>query len=170
MMNAAALSLSVALLCCRRIGTAATIIALQALCSAVSLGEAATAAAIVAFVLNGGALPFALVRVNHAQTIEPTSPAMLSWIMASALLAAAIIILGQAGADETVIVGASVALFGLLLALRSHPGIAVLGLLSAQNGLILVASGDHDLPALTALAVAVPVVPALVLGEKWLHR
>ena len=62
-------------------------------------------------------------------------------------------------------------LLGLLLAvMRSDAWAPALGLLSSQNGLVLVAGASPDLSLLAALAVAVPLVPGLVLAGKWLRR
>jgi hydrogenase-4 membrane subunit HyfE len=64
--------------------------------------------------------------------------------------------------------GASVALLGLLLiAFRAHPLAPVLGFLSSQNGLVMLAGAQSELALPTALAVALPLVPALVLAESW---
>ena len=68
-------------------------------------------------------------------------------------------------------VGVSVALLGLLLVVvRSHALAPALGLLSSQNGLVLVAGAHPHVSLPAALAVAVPLVPALVLADHWLRR
>ena len=78
-----------------------------------------------------------------------------------------IVVLGNVGAGGTVATGTSVVLLGLLMAgLRGHP---TLYLLSSQNGLLLVASASPDLSVSAALAVAVPLIPGLVLANAWLH-
>ena len=65
--------------------------------------------------------------------------------------------------------GVSVTLLGLLLiVLRSHA--LSVGMLSSQNGLVLVASAHPDISQAAALVVAVPLVPALVLADSWLRR
>jgi hydrogenase-4 membrane subunit HyfE len=65
----------------------------------------------------------------------------------------------------------AVALLGLsLIGLRSHALLPVVGLLSSQNGIVLVAAAQPALARPMALAVAVPLVPALVLAESWLRR
>ena len=74
------------------------------------------------------------------------------------------------GAGEILATGASVTLLGILLALLRSEGWAVLGLLASQNGLILVAGANPDLSRMAALAVAVPLVPGLVLAGMRLRR
>ena len=70
-----------------------------------------------------------------------------------------------------VAVGVSVTLLGLLLIVaRSHALAPALGLLSSQNGLVLVAGAHPDVSLPAALAVAVPLIPALVLADHWLRR
>ena len=63
--GAAALLLSIGLLCARRIDTAVWLCALQAVFAAMSLGEAAVAIALLAFALNGVALPVAIARIEQ---------------------------------------------------------------------------------------------------------
>ena len=80
--GAAALLLSVGLLCARRIDTAVRLCALQALSAAVALAETATAAAILAFACNGVALPLALARIAGAPALTWRGNAILSWSLA----------------------------------------------------------------------------------------
>jgi hypothetical protein len=169
--SAAALLLSIGLLCARRISTAIQVCALQALCAAVSLGQAAPTVAILAFALNGVVLPLAIIRLNGATMPTARGSAVLSWAAAVALLAAAGVAFARVGTDGMVAAGVSVALLGLLLiAFRAHPLAPALGLLSSQNGLAMLAGVQSELSLPTALAVAVPLVPALVLAESWQRR
>jgi hypothetical protein len=168
--GAAALLLSTGLLCVRRIDTAARICVLQALCAAMALGEAAAAAAVLAFALNGVMLPLVLVRMNGAAMPALRGNALLVWAMAITLLIVIISVVAKIGASESVAAGLSVTLLGVLLAvLRSDPWPA-LGLLSSQNGLVLVAGANPDLSRTAALAVAMPLVPGLVLVGMRLRR
>ncbi len=168
--GAAALLLSTGLLCVRRIDTASRICALQALCAAMALGEAAPAAAVLAFALSGVILPLVLVRMNDVAMPAMRGNALLVWAMAITLLIVIISIGAKIGASEIVAAGVSVTLFGVLLAvLRSDPWPA-LGLLSSQNGLVLVAGAHPDLSRTAALAVATPLVPGLVLAGMRLRR
>jgi hypothetical protein len=162
--GAAALLLSVALLCVRRIDTAVQICALQALCTAVALGEAAAAVAVLAFALNGVMLPLVLVRMNGASMPAPRGNALLVGAVAMALLVVILSVAAKLGAGEVVAAGVSVTLLGVLLAVSRSDGWAVLGLLSSQNGLVLVAGANSDLSRMAVLAVAVPLVPGLVLA------
>ena len=169
--SAAVLLLSIGLLCARRIETAAQLCALQALFAAISFGETATAIAILAFSLNGVALPLAIARMNNATLLTLRGNAILSWAMTLALLVVTGLIFAKVGADGLVAAGVSVALLGpLLIVLRSHPLAPALGLLSSQNGLVLVAGALPDVSLSAALAVAVPPVPALMLAIIWLRR
>jgi hypothetical protein len=61
----------------------------------------------------------------------------------------------------------SVVVLGLLLAAR---GIPVFGLLSAQNGLVIIASAIPGLSLVSELVVAVPLVPAIMLAELAVNR
>ena len=169
--SAAVLLLSIGLLCARRIETAAQLCALQALFAAISFGETATAIAILAFSLNGVALPLAIARMNNATLLTLRGNAILSWAMTLALLVVTGLIFAKVGADGLVAAGVSVALLGpLLMVVRSHALAPALGLLSSQNGLVLVAGALSDVSLPAAVAVAVPLVPALVLAEIWLRR
>jgi hypothetical protein len=166
--GAAALLLSIGLLCARRIDTAVQLCTLQALFAAASLGEVAVT--ILAFALNGVALPLAVARMNGATLLTVRGNATLSWAAVLVLLAVSSVVFGRVGTGGLVAVGASVAMLGvLLIVLRSHALAPALGLLSSQNGLILVA-GAHPVALPAALAVAVPLIPALILADHWLRR
>ena len=168
-MAAVALLLSVVLLCTHRIDTAIWLCALQALCAAIALGETTTA--VLSFALNGVALPWAVARMSHAMTFPPRSNSTPFLVLSAALLVVTIIVFVMDGAGETAAVGGSVALGGLLLAgLRAPAGLPALGLLSSQNGLVLVASIHRSLLLPATLAVTVPLIPSLVLAKMWLHR
>jgi hypothetical protein len=55
----------------------------------------------------------------------------------------------------------------LLMALRSHPAVPALGLLSSQNGVLLAACSTSDLGLPILLLAAIPLVPALAIaGER----
>ncbi|HEY2620899.1 MAG TPA: hypothetical protein VGI78_26415 [Acetobacteraceae bacterium] len=166
--SAAALLLSIGLLWARRIDTATQLCALQALSAAVSLGQVAPTVAILAFALNGVALPLAIARLHGATMLQARGAALLSWTVALALMALTGMAFAGVGTDGLVAAGASVALLGLLLiAFRAHPLAPVLGFLSSQNGLVMLAGAQSELALPTALAVALPLVPALVLAESW---
>jgi hypothetical protein len=169
--SAAVLLLSLGLLCARRIDTATQLCTLQALFAAVTLGEAATAIAVLAFSLNGVVLPLAIARMTGATMLTLRGNAILSWAATLALLVVTGLIFVKIGADGLVSAGVSVSLLGpLLIVLRSHALAPALGLLSSQNGLVLVAGAIPDVSLQAAFAVAVPLVPALVLAESWLRR
>ena len=62
-------------------------------------------------------------------------------------------------------------LLGLLLVvLRQHPLAPALGLLSSQNGLLLVAAAIPDLPPSAVLLVVLPLLPGSLLANAWLRR
>jgi hypothetical protein len=169
--STAVLLLSIGLLCARRIDTATQLCTLQALFAAITLGETAAVIAMLAFLLNGVALPLAIARMNGATTLTLRGNAILSWAAALVLLVVTSLVFAKVGADELVAAGASVALLGILLIVqRPHALAPALGLLSSQSGLVLVAAAHPDVSLPAALAVAVPLVPALALGETWLRR
>ena len=169
--GAAAFLLSIGLLCVRRIDTGVRICALQALCAVMVLGESAAAVAVLAFVLNGVMLPLVLLRMNGAAMPALRDNVLLVWAMAIALLVVIISVAAKNGAGGIVVAGVTVTLLGVLLAvMRSGPWAPALGLLSSQNGLVLVAGASPDLSRMTAIAVAVPLVPSLVLAGMWLRR
>jgi hydrogenase-4 membrane subunit HyfE len=169
--GAAALLLSIGLLCARRIDTALRICALQALFAAATLGAAGVAIALLAVALNGVVLPVAIARMNSAAPLAVRGSAFVSWAGATVLLVAAVTGLAKVGTDETVAVGVSVTLLGLLVIVaRSHTLAPALGLLSSQNGVVLVAGAHPDVSLPAALAVAIPLIPALALADHWLRR
>jgi hypothetical protein len=162
--GAAVLLLSIGLQCARRVDTAMQICAVQALLAAASLG--ATPVAIVAFALNGVALPLLIARMDSPGTLTARGNAVLSWIVVLALL----VVIGLTFGGS-VAIGVSVVAIGLLLiVLRSHPLAPAIGLLSSQNGLALVTGSQPDRP-LTAMLVAVmPLTATLVLAERWARQ
>jgi hypothetical protein len=169
--GAAALLLSVGLLCVKRIDTAVWVCALQALCAAVALGESAGAVAVLAFALNGVMLPLMVVRMDDAAVPALRHTALLVWAMEFVLLVVIISVAAMIGAGEILAAGVCVTLLGVLLAvLRSDPSAPALGLLSSQNGLVLVAGASPDLSRTAALAVAVPLIPTLVLAGMRLRQ
>jgi hypothetical protein len=169
--SAAALLISIGLLCARRIDTALQLCALQAVVAAASLGRVAPAFAVVACILNGVALPLAVVRWNGATFLATRGRAVPAWATVLALLTATELAVAKVGVDGSVAAGVSVALLGvLLIILRAHALAPVLGLLSSQNGLVMLAGAHPDLSPQTALAVALPLLPALALAESRLRR
>jgi hypothetical protein len=161
--SALVLALSIGLLTVRRIDTAAGICAGQGICAAIAMGATGSIAAPIALVLNGVAAPLASWRfLDRRKTMHMS---LWRWLAATALMIAALAGLG--GLGDGVALGSSVVLLGLLM---SGCGVPALGLLSAQNGLVLVAGSLPDVPLLPALAVAVPLVPAMLLAEAWLRR
>lgn len=164
MIGVAVLLLSIGLLCARRIDTAVQICAVQALFSAASLG--ATPLAVVAFALNGVALPLLIARMGGARTLTVRGHGVLSWVVVLALL----VVIGLAFGGA-IAIGVSVVALGLLLmVLRAHALAPAIGLLSSQNGLVLVASVQPDLPLTAILVAAMPLTAALVLAERWARR
>jgi hydrogenase-4 component E len=174
--------LSVALLCVRRTATALHLCVLQALfAAAVALGMRSwgpAATALLAFALTGVvALPLALRRLADRHHMSPVIALRyggeVSWIAALVLLLVSVATFAQlrpADTGEVLALGLSVVLIGLLLvSQQSHPMAPALGLLSSQNGLILVASAIPDLPLATTLVVVVPLIPALLAVNVWLR-
>jgi hypothetical protein len=151
----AALLLSIGLLCARRIDTAAQLCALQALVAAAPLGGTALPIALCAVVLNGVALPLAITRMNSAAIMTVRGGAIASWAATFGLVTVISALFARFGAGGSVANGVSVAL---------------LGLLASQNGLVLVAGAHPALSLPAALATAVPLVPGLILANRWLRR
>jgi methenyltetrahydromethanopterin cyclohydrolase len=109
--------------------------------------------------LSGGAV--ATVRGNR----------IVSGGVTLTLVTAAGTIFARVAAGGLSAVGVSVTLLGLwLLVVRSDALAPAVGLLSSQNGLVLIAGVHPDLSLPAALAAAVPLVPGLVLADRWLRR
>jgi hydrogenase-4 membrane subunit HyfE len=179
--GALALLLSIALLCAIRTATAVRACAVQALLVAVVLGAPGwrhASLALVAFALSGVVIPLVLQRVldrpGMAPSIAMRGGDIATWIAALILLVATVATFTQVrvgGASDALVFGASIALLGLLMvARRPHPLMPALGLLSSQNGLILVAGATADLPLPALLIVVVPLVPALLAANAWLRQ
>ena len=161
------LALSLALLCARRLDTSLMLCAAQAICSAAVLARQGIPVAAVAGVLNGIALPIALWRMPAASRVVagrgPWAAALLV-VLSSVALAAM-------EPPGLVAAGLAVTLLGVVLTVgREHQLAAVPGLLSAQNGIVLLAAAEPTLSLPMACAVAVPVLPALVAADGWLRR
>ena len=164
MISAAVVLLSIGLLCARRIDTALQICAVQALLAAMSLGV--TPVAIVAFALNGVALPVLIAWMDNPATLTVRGNAALSWIVVLAML----VVFGLAFGG-VIAIGVSVVALGLLLiVVRLHDLAPAIGLLSSQNGLVLIVGAQSDLPLTTMLVTAMPLTAALVLAERWVRR
>ena len=113
----------------------------------------------VAFALNGATLPLASMRRLSDGPIPRMSQG--GWIGAAILAATSIAAAMHVTGGRVEVLGAalSILLLGLLQAVRSP----ATGLLSAQNGLILLAAVIH-LPPLALAAVAIPVVPMIIMA------
>jgi hypothetical protein len=158
-----AVLLSIGLLCTRRIETALWLCALQGLCAAVTLGAGGSVFAPAVLVLNAVAVPYFAWRVlaDAAQSAPPPR----SWLLGAVVLVVAAAGFGSFG--NGIASGIGVVLLGLLLATQANP---MIGLLSAQNGVVLVAAAIPDLPPTSVLAAAIPLLPAIQLGYAWLRR
>jgi len=171
--GALALLLSFALLCQRRLRMSVWLCAVQALLVALAMGLQGTLPlalfALLAFALNGLALPLALLRAGDRTGGQPgvTPPVMI--LLAVLLVAVAVAVamrLGIGTRTETLAVALSILLLGLL----GIAGTPSLGLLSAQNGFILAAGAIPGLPPEALAVVAVPCLPALMIALAWLRR
>jgi hypothetical protein len=157
-----ALLLSVGLVCVRRAEVALWVCAALGLCAAGALAADGSLVAPVALLLNAAAVPLALRRVLDDRLPDPSPPRL--WLLAIGLLLVAAVGFGNLG--NGIASGVTVVLLGLLLAARSAP----IGLLSAQNGVVLVAAAIPDLPMASMLSATVPLLPALLLAHAWLRR
>ncbi len=181
LLGALALALSLALLCVQRINTAVIVCAFQALLAAAALATPhwqPAAIAVIAFALNGIALPLALLHLVHRPTmpsiVAPRHSAVGFWLATAILLTITVAAFTQikpASPSDALVLGSSIVLLGLLLvAQKSHPLVPVLGLLSSQNGVLLVASATPDLPLSARLIAILPLLPGLVLANTWLRQ
>jgi hydrogenase-4 membrane subunit HyfE len=181
--GALALSLSFAALFAARIATLLRICALQALAAALAVGAqgwerhvtSLCLAALLAAALNGLALPLVLRRMV-GRAAMPLSVKLRCGVVGSAsaafaLVAAPVATLTAGEPLELLPLGLSVMLLGLLIiALRSHPLLPALGLLSSQNGLVLASGAMPGLPQSVLLLAAAPLVPSLIVASVWLHN
>jgi hydrogenase-4 component E len=181
--GAAALALSCAMLFTARIDAALRLCSWQAAAVAVAAGARGLTmpsaplaiAAVLALALSAVVLPFVLRRVvgdaRLSQAIVrrggvAAATAALVVLVASAMAGA--LRLSQTAEVEQFAPGLAMLLLGLLLmALREHPAVPALGLLSAQNGVLLAACSVRDPSLPILLLAAIPLVPALVIaGER----
>jgi len=179
-MGACVLLLSVALLCVRRFATALPVCALQSLLAAAALGVRGwqpAGVALLAFGLTGVAVPLALRRVMEQARMPPIiaiRDGASSWIAAMFLLVIAVAIFTQLRPPvpgEALVLGSCVVLLGLLMAAQgSHPLIPALGMLASQNGILLVAGSAPALPLPVLVVIALPVLPALLVADRWLRQ
>jgi hydrogenase-4 component E len=183
--GALALALSFVMLSAERIDTLLRVCALQAMAAAAAAGAQGWAehtaqlcfAALLVFSLNGMALPLVLRRLAGRTTLPSAAGRRCGFAistLASAVLVAVSVAgamrLTQSGQFDPLALGLSILLLGLLLlALRSHPLLPALGLLSSQSGMVLAACGIPGLSVPALLLAAVPLVPALVVASVWLH-
>jgi hypothetical protein len=178
-LGACVLLLSIALLCVRRFDTALLVCVSQSLLAAAALGARgweAAGVALLAFGLTGAAIPLALRHLmgrSHVPPVITSRDSVAPWIHGTLLLAVAVLVLGQlrpAVPGEALVLGASVVLLGLLMtARRPHPLAPSFGVLASQNGMLLVASAIPGLPLPVLVIVALPVLPALLVADRWLR-
>ena len=133
--------------------------------------------AVLAIVLNGFALPRALRRFT-GQAGMPASIGARFGFAGTAATAFVLVTAAVAGtvqpaeAEQSALLalGLSMLLLGLLLPVaRSHPALPAVGLLAAQNGVILAACAIPVLGLPVLLLAAIPLVPALAVAALWLH-
>ena len=163
--------LSIGLFCARRPDTSSRLCALQGLLAAVPFADARLAVALLALAFNGIALPVAIARTANTATFGVRANDRIAWAVVLLVLTVAWISFGRLGAAGLLASGISVVPLGLALTvLRPNALAAAVGLLSSQNGLVLIGSARPDLPLPAALAVALPVLPALLVAGHWLRR
>jgi hydrogenase-4 component E len=183
-LGALALTLSFATLFARRIAAVLALCTLQAVWVALAAGAQGWArqdaslclAALLAFALNGLALPLALRRLAARASTRPSIgrrygsvPAVTAAFALVAASLAGAMRLADGEPFELLALGMSVMLLGVLpLAARAHRLLPALGLLSSQNGVVLAACAVPGLPASILLLAAAPLVPSLVVIDLWL--
>ena len=105
-----------------------------------------------------------MVRARGAKLLPGWRPFLTALLAIGVLLVTAF---GFGSLGNGIASGVAVVLLGLLLAAR---GAAPIGLLSAQNGVVLVAAAIPDLPPESMLFATLPLLPALLLAHAWLRR
>jgi hydrogenase-4 membrane subunit HyfE len=182
--GAAALALSCAMLFAARIDAVlrfcswqAAAVAVAALAQGLAVRSAALPiAAVLAFALSAVGLSLVLgqfvARASLSQVIARRGGVAASTAAVVVLVVAAMtgaLRLMQIAEVELLAPGLAVLLLGLLvMALQTHPAVPALGLLSAQNGVLLAAWSAPGLTVPILLLAAVPLVPALVIAGEWL--
>ena len=172
--GALALLLSIGLLFANRISVAINICAAQAFLCCVALGASRpkyAAVALLAFALSGVAFPLALRRVFRRHGAAPVHRAtLLLWAAAIPVFVVTVAAFARLGGSNLPVLGAAILLAGLLLVARgSNDASRIIGLLTSQNGILLAAGAMPDLPLLTCVLVALPLLPALGLANAWLR-
>lgn len=183
--SALALLLSFALMRATRRGGAVRLCVLQGCVAALAAGiqawvHAAPQLAFVALLagaLNGVAMPLVLKCLGDRSGTEPILPKghnaytpVVAIVLATLSVAAAMH--ARAGTDIPALAsGLSVLLLGLLLVTTDrYRDVPAVGLLSAQNGIVLAASAVPGLPAVAFLVCAVPFIAGLLAVGMWLRR
>jgi len=164
----AVLILSFAMLGQRRLRPMPRLCAMQALLAALVVllqrDLRLAAFAVVAFALNGLIMPLLLARQAGDERI--TRPGATSWIGGVILVAVSVATAMQVadgGRVELLAAALAACSLGLLQSAQS----SAMGVLSAQNGVILLVAAVPHVPPLALVAVALPVVPAtLALASR----
>jgi hydrogenase-4 membrane subunit HyfE len=159
------LVMAFALLGVRQISAAVVLLIAQAVAVAVAAAaQHQTPAAVAELALQALAVPMGLRRLlgrlGGAQTTVPVGGTKLA-VIAGAVLTVLALPWGNLGLPLAVVLLAL-----LLLATRRHPGMQLSGLLAAQNGLVLAASG---IAWAGIYVVVLPIVPLLAVAALWLH-
>jgi hypothetical protein len=172
--GALALLLSVGLLFANRISAAMNICTAQVLLCCIAFGASrpmSAAVALLALALSGVAFPLALHRMfrRHPAALVHRATLLL-WTAAIPVLVVCVAAFARLGGGNLPALGAAILLTGLLLVARgSNDASRIIGLLSSQNGILLAAGAMPDLPLLTCVLVALPLLPALGLANAWLR-
>jgi hydrogenase-4 membrane subunit HyfE len=152
-----------ALLGVRQIAAAVVLLVAQAIAVAVAtaaqhMGLPALAELAVQALAAPMLLRHLLARLGGSQTTLPIGGTKLA-VIAGAVLTVLAMPWGHLGLPLAVTLLAL-----LLVAMRRHPVMQIIGLLAAQNGLVLAAAGSHW----TGIyGVVVPVVPLLAGAALW---
>jgi hydrogenase-4 membrane subunit HyfE len=154
-----------ALLGVRQVRAAVALLAAQAIAVAVAIAmHHQVPAAVGELGLQALAAPIILHklvnRLSGSQSTIPAGGTKLA-VIAGGVLTVLALPWGELGLPLAVM------LLGLLLvATRQHPVVQLAGLLAAQNGLVLAASGTGWIGV---YSIVLPIVPAFAAGALWLH-
>jgi hydrogenase-4 component E len=174
------LLLSVGLLTQRRVAAVNALAALQGIVvAAAAAGEGWARGAwqvyllsVVTLAANGIAIPFLLGRIARRLQIPEAVEAVIGVVPGLLLglgLVALSLMIAPPGASR--MEALAVLLLGLLLMVARRPApVSVVGLLSAQNGVLLAATQMPGLPLLPALSIALTAIPILLMLGVFVFR
>lgn len=136
---------------------------------------------LITLVVNAILLPIGLRQIvqhfNLTRAVETAMPSGLSMILGVALIGVAVLVVLPVTVNavsltrEDLAISLSVVLLGfLVMTTRRHALAQVIGFLSAENGLVLAATGMPGMPFVAELSVALLVLLAFLVAGVFLVR